>query len=283
MCAGVLLVGCAGPNKAESPLPSTAEAADAPAAPSRLQQAIAQAELPRDPVKTGVQMFQLEFYSLAVPRGFISGNAEFWKPFDETFLGFDVHTMLDSNGLRVGKAPLTELKALTDQLIEAETTHESLIGLKGKDFEMPVRGGIERQTVNVFDVGGRQNMRDFDKCENLFAINFRQAPRQPDHVQLAIAPAVREGARRLTLNGDSGGVEWVKPRSLYDLAIRLELAANECLVIAPGPRALDNSLSVGRIFLMERTPRGGDREGARRRADHPRPAAGRRSRCGPRR
>jgi hypothetical protein len=245
------LVGCLPVAKpAGQPLAMPPDSGKTPAPPTLS----VQTSPPMDAQETGQQYFQLEFVQLALPLGQVSQNADFWKPFDETFLGFEVHAALDANGLRVGRAPRSELQALRNELQDAEQSKSSLVGTVGRDFEMNVRGNVERQTVNVFDLSGRQSMRDYDRCENLFAVNFRQTPRQPDRVQLSIAPAVREQKQRLAFDPGTGTIEWQQARSIYDLSIRLDLGADECLVISPSPRALDNSLAVGRIFLMEERP-----------------------------
>lgn len=206
---------------------------------------------PQDPVKTPQQFFQLELYELVVPIGAISGSADFWKPFDETFLGLWKHDVLYKNGLRVGRAPLTELAQLAEQLQDAEAQESSLIGARARDFEMPMKKGADRQTIFYFDADGQMQGKDYEPADNIFALSFRQTPRTSDHVRLVIAPAVRELQERIT-RGD--GPRFERPQTFFDLGIELDLGANECLVVAAADPARQVKVSVGRAFMTEERP-----------------------------
>lgn len=209
---------------------------------------------PQDPVKTGQQFFQLEMYELAVPAGTISTNEDFWKPFDETFLGIWKHDVLYKNGLRVGRAPLTELSQLVAQLADAETQESSLIGMRGRDFEMAMKSNVDRQTIFFFDADGRMSGKDYAPADNIFAISFRQTPRTSDHVRLAIAPAVRELAERIVRGTAEEGPKFLRPQTIYELGIELDLGADECLVISAADLAKQVKVSVGRSFMTEERP-----------------------------
>lgn len=209
---------------------------------------------PADPVKTTQQLFVLEMYELAVPVGEISTNAEFWKPFDETFLGIWKHDVLYKNGLRVGKAPLTELPFLVPQLQDAEITEGVVVGVRGRDFSMPMKKGVEKQTIFSFDAEGRMTGRDYDLADNIFALTFRQTPRTSDHVRIAIAPAVREVQERLVRGSASEGPKFQRPQTFFELGIDMDLGADECLIISSADLAKQVAVSVGRAFMTEERP-----------------------------
>jgi hypothetical protein len=208
---------------------------------------------PQDPVKTGQQFFQLEMFELAVPVGSISTNDAFWKPFDETFLGLWKHDVLRKNGLRVGRAPLTELALLTEQLADAETKESSLIGIRGRDFEMAMKSNVDRQNIFYFDRDGKLSGNSYEPADNIFALSFRQTPRTSDHVRLAIAPAVRESQERL-VRGAGESPKFARPQTFFDLGLELDLGADECLIISAADLSSQNRLVVGRAFMIEERP-----------------------------
>lgn len=210
---------------------------------------------PQDAAKAVPQAFQIEFYELAVSQGTISANDDFWKPFDETFLGLWKHEILNKNGLRVGRAPLVELSFLRDELESAEQKQRSLIGAEGKDVEIDVRRNVHRQTLFFSNRHGEYEGRDYERCDNLFAASFRQTPRKPDHVRISLAPMVRAQRQRMEVaNLSTFEVRVFQPQTLYDLGVELDLGVDECLVLSPTQAALDNQTLVGRIFMMEDRP-----------------------------
>ena len=249
----MLFAGCAA-----SPAKPTSRAVMSPSSsvtPGDAPVAASDAVEPRDAVKATAKYFQIELYQIAVSQGTISGNAAFWKPFDETFLGIWQHDLLAKNGLRVGRAPLTEMKYLTDQLADAEQSKQSMIGMRAKDEEIGVRSNVEQQTLFYFDKDGESAGHDFEKCDDLFAISFRQTPREPDHVRLSIAPMIRAHKQLLEVtNPLTMAVRWFQPQTLYDLGITLDLGVDQCLVIAPDQNAISNQTLVGRQFMMEERP-----------------------------
>lgn len=245
------LAGCfpvgnkAGNPAASDPAQPTADAGGGDATPVR----------PQDPVKTGQQFFQLEMYELAVPAGAISTNADFWKPFDETFLGMWKHDVLYKNGLRVGLAPVNVLPMLAQQLENAETQESSLIGARGRDFEMAMKNNVDKQTIFYFDRNGRMSGKDYAPADNIFAISFRQTPRKSDHVRLAIAPAVREIAERIVRGNAPGAApKFLRPQTIFELGIEWDLGVDECLVISAADMANEVKVSVGRAFMTEERP-----------------------------
>lgn len=248
ICAAVLaamLAGCGAPPK--KPMASTG-----PTSQSSTQTFAENAIGPLDARKTAQQFFQLQIFQLAVPEGSISHNDAFWKPMDETFLGLWQHDVLHKNGIRVGKAALTELASIQGQLDDAERSNSQLVGTQAKNFEIELRRGIDHETVFSFNKSGLSEGHDFSSVDNLFMIGFRQVPRHPERVFLDLAPAVREQQQKLVMEADMP--KWVQMKTLYDVGIHTELGVNECIVVAPSSVAVNTSTSVGRVFMMEERP-----------------------------
>jgi hypothetical protein len=240
MTSALMLAGCAAPP--------------APVDPATRPTAVATPTGPQDAKPTGRKLFQLQIFQLAVPEGAISRNADFWKPFDEAFLSPPwKHDVLYKNGLRVGRAPLSELAAMQNQLDNSEATRKELIGTKGQDVEMEVHRGIDKEIVFAFDERGQAEGRDYYSVDNLFMLSFTQVPRQPDHIFLSLAPAIRDQKQKLTL-GDDGRPRWAAATSIYQVGISTQLGVDECLVIAPSDVAARTSTSVGRAFMIEERP-----------------------------
>lgn len=235
------LAGCAAPQATTQP--TTTVVASAPTVTG-----------PADAKPTGPQLFELKIFQLAVPEGSISRNAEFWKPFDETFLA-DLwkHDVLYKNGIRVGRAPLSELSAIRGELDDAETERSQLIGTNAQNVEIPLQQAVSHEIIFWFDGAGRSEGRDFFAVDNLFMLDFRQVPRRPDHVRLNLTPAVRDQKQKLSL-GEDGRPKWKAATSIYEVGITTELGVDECIVIAPSDVAVSTSTSVGRVFMMEDRP-----------------------------
>ena len=242
------LAGCVPPTSdgttqpATQPVELSAEAAAAQASAD-----------PRDARETATRVFRVYIYQFELPAGTISDNAAFWKPFDETFLSFDTHAALNKTGIRVGRAPFTEIGPLSEHLEGAEIKEGNLTG-RGGTIEMEVGDEHDRQDLWWFDPNAAHfDARTFMRSQNLYVVAYRQLPRRPDEVHVDFAPAVRELSP--VLNREPGATElWIRPTTIYALGISSELAADQCIVIAPSPVAVDNSLVLGRAFLMEEGP-----------------------------
>ena len=210
---------------------------------------------PKDAVKTAPEFFQLQFFQLSLPQGSISTNEAFWKPFDETFLGFTQHEVLDRTGFRVGRAPVRELDQLVSKLADSEHKDQDLLGAGGK-VELEMRHGVQFQTLFTFNASsGHYEGRDYDRADNIYVITFRQTPRQPDHVRVTLAPMVRSQRTEIRIVGDEDPeVKWVQDAVNFDLGLDCDLGADECIVVSPSAVALTNKLVVGRAFMMEERP-----------------------------
>ncbi len=209
-----------------------------------------------DALPTPKKLYELTIYSIAVPVGTVSGNEEFWKRVDENVLDPVTYQTQQLNGVRVGIAPLAELDRLSSYIDDPEARQSSLIAPSATNLDMDVVKGIEQQTLWYFNRRGELEGRTFDFSDNLFYFSFRQPLRKPDHVELTIAPAVRSQRARLEVlprTGEVREVRTVKPESLYDLGLTVELPLDHCLIVSASPQSRD-AVNVGRAFFTRDDP-----------------------------
>lgn len=205
-----------------------------------------------DALPTAQRVFQIQMYRFSMPAGTISQNPAFWKPADETFLGFNTHEVLNKNGLRVGRVPLADVQALLGELQDSEVAQDIVIGPGGtKEIEM--RTNVPAQTIFWYDIrDAHLEGQSFARSQNLYVVAYHQLPRRPDKIYVSFAPAVRE--LRPQLRMDNGQVQWTPPDTIYALGIGCELGQDECVVIAPSPVATSVSSVLGAAFLIENGP-----------------------------
>jgi len=215
------------------------------------------APAPADPKATPRFVYQLQVFQLAVPQRSISDNSDFWKSLDEQAMGFEVHSLLGKNGIRLGVAPKSDMQRVEPFLSDADATVQRMVGTAAQNVRMEMRTNIDQQTLFWINRAGEQIGRDFEKVDNIVFLSFRQMPRNPDKVRISFAPAVRSRIQKFQV-GPRGGeriVEVVNEQTLFDLGIDVELNVNQYMVIAPSTIS-DVSMSVGRQFLMKETPSG---------------------------
>jgi len=249
------LAGCAEPVKQSafegggdvSPAVST-NAGSASVTPSSSVEGIDAKEAPK-------KVFQLDIYQVAVPRGQLSRNENVWKAVDEEVISPATRDLLDKNGILIGTAPLSELKNLQEELADPELSRKSLVGQKATRVEIELQTGIPSQTLFWFDGSGNLIGRTYDTCDNFLALSFRQTMRAPDKVSLQIAPLVRSQRSQIlvTGSGTEREVDYVKPESIFELGISLELPLDRFLIIAPSAQSR-LSTSVGRLFFTRDDP-----------------------------
>src|SRR5215212_7519753 len=71
---------------------------------------------PSDPPVMFRPTVNLSIYHLRVPIGTVSGSDEFWKRVDEHAVDVSTYDVLFKNGIRVGKAPISELESFLKML-----------------------------------------------------------------------------------------------------------------------------------------------------------------------
>ncbi len=233
--------------------PATQAASPVPARFEKLRDIDPQ--LPRS-TRVGVAI-HLRIFTLTVPRGALSGNAEFWSRVDSTMLDPPVRDNLLRNGLRVGVAPQSEwgyFKSIIDAMPSAIHL-DAFTGYYARSVEVPLRGGLLGQDLFYFDRAGRIDGRSFDRCENLLAVSFQPSPIDPGTARITVMPIVRTQRTRLEFSplNDPRDAQFVQPETPLDVDLRIPTPLGHLLVIGPSPQA-DRLTSLGAAFLLDGSP-----------------------------
>lgn len=248
LAAATMAAGCVPPQKRVDPgAPTTRPDPVTPVAPAiaatQAQPAVGDAQ------ETARRFFRIEVYRFNVPAGAVSESQDFWKPADETFLGFELHQALDRSGVRVGKAMTNDILPAMQPFPDVQIDRDNILGVGGK-MELDLHKEWVSQTLFWYDPAlGQFDGRDYARSQNLYVVGYHQLSRRPDHVAVEFAPAVRE--RRPMLSVTENGVSWRVPDTIFALGIRCELGPDECVIIAPSHVARTNGLVLGRAFLMD--------------------------------
>jgi hypothetical protein len=243
------LQGCAAPESGSE----RAAAGDrsATATMSMSQSGYVTDEGPKDAPPPVTYVFQVDVYQLAVPFGTISANEPFWKRIDEQCVDVATHDLLDSNGIRVGSAPIEELQELRKYL--AEVTPAQRLTVTASDVahvEIPMKKDLPEQVLFRFDETKRPIGYSFDRCENVMAIAFQPTPRKPGHLRLTLCPVVRSQKKVLSVSPTNEFREFafVNPERLYDLNLTADIPRESFLIVTASSYATEAN-SVGRAFL----------------------------------
>ena len=208
-------------------------------------------EGPKDAPPPVTYVFQVDVYQLAVPFGTISASEDFWKRVDEQVVDVATHDLLDSNGVRVGCAPLGELQELRKYLAEVTPAQRLTVTASDvRNIEIPMKKDLPEQVLFRFDETKRPIGHSFDRCDNLMAISFQPAPRKPGHLRLTLCPLVRSQKKVLSVSpsNEFREIAFVNPERLYDLNLTADIPRDSFLIVTASSYAAEAN-SVGRAFL----------------------------------
>jgi hypothetical protein len=206
---------------------------------------------PRDALPPVTYVFQVDVYQLAVPFGTISANEPFWRRIDEQCVDVATHDLLDSNGIRVGCAPLEELQELRKYLAEVTPAQRLTVTASDvRNVEIPMKKDLPEQVLFRFDEAKRPIGYSFDRCENVMAIAFQPTPRRPGWLRLTLCPVVRSQKKVLSVSPTNEFREYafVNPERLYDLNLTADVPRESFLIVTASSYASEAN-SVGRAFL----------------------------------
>ena len=255
----LLAAGCATNHKASS----TTQPVQADAGPNSFTHIAprpSQAALDARPGFT--QAYVIHVFRLSVPANFVSGNAAFWKPIDETAVDPGTYDLLYKNGVRVGTAPLSEFEAARTLLagaMDAQGAKRSdVLATRAQQVEVEMKTNLPEQILFYFEslaTGTAAVGRTYGECDNVFYLAFQPVPRAPDEVELSITPAVKTHRKRMefTVRGNEQELTYASPESLYPLNLRVDLPLDRFMVVAPSPGAQQET-SIGRAFLTQDDP-----------------------------
>src|SRR5690606_18033979 len=205
-----------------------------------------------DPSPRVQRRLGVRIYTLDVPRGTVSGNAELWRGIDEQTLDPAPYDVLWANGVRVGSAPLAEIDHVREMLevTEAPVTDLYANGPGRQSHELPLGGIIDEQTLFWFDAAKKSEGRTFLNSENYLVIGFGPTPGRQQSMRLSLTPLVRSAQPRqvVTATGDSYEVMQVRDENLFDLQLRVDIPFGTFLIVAPSIE-LAQETGIGRTFF----------------------------------
>lgn len=205
------------------------------------------------PQSPGALVTHLDVYQLAVSRGAISLNADFWKRVDEERIDPATKDLLLKNGVRVGIAPESDWDYFKDILERnnARAQWGSVMAGESGSIELTMKKGIG--TEDIFYLNDRDQLfgRTYEKCDNLLGVGFWPDPRKINELHVTISPTVRATRTRLEFkyNGDQREIVEVRPEYLYDLNLQTVIPTESFLIMAPSPQAKWPT-SLGSAFLL---------------------------------
>lgn len=241
--AALLIGGCLGRTTTTSPTAGGGGAA----ANSETVDEIALDPSPRVQRRLGVRI-----YTLGVPRGRVSGNAEMWSRIDEQTLDPAPYDVLWANGVRVGSASLQEIEHLREilEVSKAPVTDIYARGPGRQSHELQLGGVVQEQTLFWFDGAKEAEGRTFQNSENFLVIGFGPTPGRQRSMRLSLTPLVRSAQPRqvITAAGDSYEVEQVRDENIFDLQLRVDIPFGDFLIVAPSVE-LSQETGIGRQFF----------------------------------
>src|SRR5687768_11023811 len=172
----------------------------------------------KDPIAIFRPQVNLTVFRLTVPMGTVSRNEDFWKRVDEQAVDVLSYDVLYKNGIRVGRAPLSDLEAITTVLgrttVQARPTIYATAG--AKNVELPMKRDVPSQVIYDFDAQNVMTVRSYEGSDNVFCLDFSPTPRRPGDVRVVLCPMVRTLRKRLVATGDieTMEIEYVSPERL---------------------------------------------------------------------
>src|SRR5438045_3629404 len=125
---------------------------------------------PSDPPVIFKPTVNLSIYHLRVPLGTVSGSEEFWKRVDEHAVDVSTYDVLFKNGIRVGRAPISELDAFLKILDRntMQTLPTVFVASGAKTIELPMKKAAMDQVLYDFDLKNTLTVRSYEECNNIF-------------------------------------------------------------------------------------------------------------------
>jgi hypothetical protein len=207
-----------------------------------------------DPLPVPTRLVELRLVEVRVPVGTVSNDAEIWRDIDEDVIDLSTRDVLDKNGIRVGIIPASRMGRL-DEYAALSREKRTLLGAQGRDLEVVIDQRVPAQTLWWYDRRGELTGRSFDQAENLLAISFRPAPREPDRVLVQLAPMIRSERTVLEVSpsGRENQITSTRPETIYDLGLSVALPTDQVLVISPSAHGRWDG-SVGARFMRVDEP-----------------------------
>lgn len=263
--AALLLGGCGEKPRTQGPPPERANRASnngytpyvPPTQPAEAQPQEDLPTQPRDAQPVVTLTYSVEIWEILLPEETVTSDEAFWKRVNEQAVDLSTHDVLYKNGFRVGELPMRELGMINKLIEDRKATRTQIVGIAGKQLEIPIKANIEQQTLFYFNRSNRLIGRTFDKCDNVLYFSFETTPRNPDQIRLALTPAVRGKRKQFIWAVVPGKADreltYATEESIYDASLRLDLPLRSALVVAPSLDARSPS-TLGGTFMTATTP-----------------------------
>ncbi len=249
-----MLAGCASSkNNDRSPVAGDTTGT---AALSMSQAGRSSADEPKDAPPPLSLVFQVDVYQLAVPFGTFSDNEPFWRRVNEQCVDVGTYDLLYKNGIRVGEAPLGELKEFRKYIAEVTPAQRlTVTATEVRNVEVPMKKDLPEQAIFYFDGANQVIGHSFERSENVISIAFQPTPRRPGHLRLTICPVVRSQKKVLQAGprNDTREFEFVHPERMYELNMKVDIPRESFLIVTASNDAA-RPTSVGRAFLTLDAP-----------------------------
>src|SRR5882672_10490300 len=208
---------------------------------------------PSDPPVMFRPTVNLSIYHLRVPLGTVSASDEFWKRVDEHAVDVSTYDVLYKNGIRVGRASISELDSFLKILDRnpMQTLPTVFAASGAKTIELPMKKGALDQVLYDFDLKNTLTVRSYEECDNIFCVEFSPAPRKAGDVRVSFCPMVRTLRKRLVATGDldTREVEYKSPEKYFQLNLRTNIPLDSFLILGASPEA-KSPMSLGHAFFM---------------------------------
>jgi hypothetical protein len=212
---------------------------------------------PRDPPPELPLLVHLDIYQLDLPVGAVSRNDALWKRVDEQVVGAGEATtdLLYKNGLRCGVAPRSEWSFVRDLLAAqpGRMRQTTINGTHGDAVTLEMDKPIDSEDIFYFDASNQLIGRSYESCVNGVSLSFQPAPRKQGSVRLALAPTIRGQRRRMEFTPSNQEYEspFTEVTRFYDLNLRIDVADDSFLVVAPSEDARRATSIGARFFTTE--------------------------------
>lgn len=207
------------------------------------------------PIHTGGEIvIVLDVYTITVPFGAVSGNAEFWKKIDEDHLDVSRHNLLLKNGVRYGVGPIEEWESFFKPLLEqkyASSQKGSLEPKRSAELELPMRSNVEYQDLFYLTEAGALYGRTYQHCDDVLTVAFDAIPNQPGDTHVRVCALVRDLRFQFVVTDRNNAQEIERKRAdyLYDLKLDADVPIDHFLIVAPSQQAAI-PCNVGGSFLV---------------------------------
>jgi hypothetical protein len=252
-----LLCGCQSHRAPTTAAPPTTR----PSLPTTMQISLTahpvQPADPRDPPPELTLLIHLDVYQLDLPMGAVSRNEALWKRVDEQAVGGGEGTtdLLFKNGLRCGVAPRSEWSFFREFMSNqpGRMRQTKVNGTHGDAVTLEMDKPVDHEDVFYFDASNQMIGRTFDSCVNGVSLSFEPTPRKQGSVRLAIAPTILGERRQLEFTPANQEYEspFAEVTRLYDLNLRVDVADDSFLVVAPSEDASRTTSIGARFFTTE--------------------------------